>query len=218
MKDSTFKKISGAITLVNNSLYYIIAAIFMIIVGPFYLCYIGIQKLLVCLHILNEYDNRILTKKERKKMELKSKAESRQISLENYPHTTTDTRDRFLFYENRKLILPCDALVYIENEYNEELHKFFDENKEWIEHWSAWHGWDIIEVDYEDIKEGMVFPQDFKVFRHGFLWRSPCSSSEKEYDIFGNIHYYYDLNPSSEVPIKQQMKDMMQRIHSEFHI
>ena len=84
---------------------------------------------------------------------------------------------------------------------------------EWLETWQKWHGWDIIDVDYEDLKEGMFYPQDFHVFRHGFLWHSNFSSFDKESDLLGSIHYYYDIDPDSDIPIKEQMEQFMRKIY-----
>lgn len=154
-----------------------------------------------------------ITKKERENNILKEKQKNREIPLTVKNHVTPDKNDSFFFYEKRKLTIPYDKLVYVETDYCEELHHFFRDNTEWLETWQKWHGWDIAEYDYEDIKEGMLYPQDFAVFKYGFLWHSPMSSWDKESDLFANIHYYYEIDPDSDTPIKKQMELFMRQIY-----
>ena len=144
---------------------------------------------------------------------MKEKLKNREIPLTVENHVTPNKNDKFFFYEKRKLKIPYDKLVYVETDYCEKLHHFFSDNAEWLETWQKWHGWDIAEYSYEDIKEGMLYPQDFAVFKHGFLWHSPMSSWDKESDLFGNIHYYYEIDPDSDTPIKEQMELLMRQIY-----
>ena len=148
-----------------------------------------------------------------KEEQLKEKQKNREIPLTVENHVTPNKNDRFFFFEKRKLSIPYDKLVYVETEYNEKLHNFFSDNAEWLETWQKWHGWDFAEYSYEEIKEGMFYPQDFAVFKHGFLWHSPMSSWDTESDLFGNIHYYYEIDPDSDTPIKQQMELFMRQIY-----
>ena len=39
------------------------------------------------------------------------------------------------------------------------------------------------------------------------------SSWDKESDLFGNIHYYYEIDPDSDIPIKEQMELFMRQIY-----
>ena len=133
-------------------------------------------------------------------------------------HITPSKDKDFLFSEKRKIDIPHDKLVYVEAEYSEKMHRFFEENAEWLAKWQRWHGWDIAEYSSEDIKEGMLYPQDFAVFRHGFLWHAPFSTWDRESDISGAVHYYYEIDPDSATPIKEQMELLMRKLYKKFDI
>lgn len=194
---------------------YILAAIATVIAAPFLLLYWGF------VYIYNKvkgnvYDNCLnewVTKEKWEKEQYTKRIEKCEIPLVVENHVTTNKNARFLFFEKRKLVVPCDKLVYVEKEYCEEMHRFFSKNAEWLEAWQRWHGWDIVNYPSDDIKEGMLYPQDFSVFKHGFLWHSSLSSWDKDSDVFGNIHYYYEIDTDSQVPIKEQMDNMMTKIY-----
>lgn len=217
MKQETLIRIDKVLTWVDEGNTYVIAAIGTVIAIPFLLIYeawkfiVRIVKGLVYDHDSKEW----ITKEEKEKNKLKERQKNREIPLVVENHTTTNKDDRFYFFEKRKLTIPYDQLVYVENEYNEKMHRFFNDNADWLEDWQKWHGFDIANYDFEDIKEGMLYPQDFVVFKHGFLWHSPMSSWDKESDLFGNIHYYYEIDPESETSIKEQMDSFMSKIYNE---
>lgn len=156
-----------------------------------------------------------ITKEKQEKNKKAKKIDNREIPLIVENHTPTDKNGRFLFFKKRKLHIPGDQLVYVESEYNEEIHRFFTENAEWLELFQKRHGWDIVEYAEEDIKEGMLYPQDFVVFKHGFLWRSNYITLDEESSVFGKTHLYFELHPNSDASIKDQMESMMRKIYEE---
>lgn len=215
MKQKTLNRIDNILELIEKGNMYVIAGIATVIAIPF-LMLNEVWKILVKILKGKVYDSASkewITKKERENNILKEKQKNREIPLTVKNHVTPNKNDRFFFYEKRKLTIPYDRLVYVETDYCEKLHRFFSDNAEWLETWQKWHGWDIAEYSYEDIKEGMLYPQDFAVFKHGFLWHSPMSSWDKESDLFGNIHYYYEIDPDSDIPIKEQMELFMRQIY-----
>ena len=215
MKQKTLNRIDNILELIEKGNMYVIAGIATVIAIPF-LMLNEAWKCLVKILKGKVYDSASkawITKKERENNILKEKQKNREIPLTVKNHVTPNKNDRFFFYEKRKLTIPYDKLVYVETDYCEKLHHFFSDNAEWLETWQKWHGWDIAEYSYEDIKEGMFYPQDFAVFKHGFLWHSPMSSWDTESDLFGNIHYYYEIDPDSDTPIKQQMELFMRQIY-----
>ncbi|GEM_PF-2351877 len=153
------------------------------------------------------------TKEEQAQKALKEKIENREIPLVAGNHVAPQKDGKFLFFEKRKLYLQTNQLVYVETEYNEKLHRFFDDNADWIERWQYWYGLNIVKADYEDIKEGMLYPQDFSVFKHGFLWHSIFLSDDKESGIWGSEHRYHEIDPDSEIPIKEQMERFPTKIY-----
>ena len=215
MKQEALKRLDNILELIDKGNMYVIAGIATVIAIPF-LMLNEAWKCLVKILKGKVYDSASkawITKKERENNILKEKQKNREIPLTVKNHVTPNKNDRFFFYEKRKLTIPYDKLVYVETDYCEKLHHFFSDNAEWLETWQKWHGWDIAEYSYEDIKEGMLYPQDFAVFKHGFLWHSPMSSWDKESDLFGNIHYYYEIDPDSDIPIKEQMELFMRQIY-----
>lgn len=194
---------------------YIITAIAALVVLPAILILRGTKYLYGrCRGLVYDSGSDEWKTKEEHELEIRrQKIKNREIPLVVANHTPTHKNDKFLFFEKRKLRIPYDQLVYVESEYSEEIHHFFADNAEWLETWQRWHGWDIAEYDVEDIKEGMFYPQDYSVFRHGFLWCSPTNSWDEESGVYGNIHYYYELNPTSDKSLKDQMESMMRKIY-----
>ena len=215
MKQKTLIWLDNILELIDQGNLYVIAGIATVIAIPFLMLYEAWKYLVKILKgkVYDSASKEWITKKERENNILKEKQKNREIPLTVKNHVTPDKNDSFFFYEKRKLTIPYDKLVYVETDYCEKLHHFFRDNAEWLETWQKWHGWDIAEYDYEDIKEGLLYPQDFAVFKHGFFWNSPMSSWDKESDLFGNIHYYYEIDPDSDTPIKEQMELFMRQIY-----
>ena len=211
MKQEALKRLDNILDLIDKGNMYVIAGIATAVAIPFLLINEAWKYLARKLKgkVYDSASKEWITKEE----QLKEKQKNREIPLTVENHVTPNKNDRFFFFEKRKLSIPYDKLVYVETEYNEKLHNFFSDNAEWLETWQKWHGWDFAEYSYEDIKEGMFYPQDFAVFKHGFLWHSPMSSWDTESDLFGNIHYYYEIDPDSDTPIKQQMELFMRQIY-----
>lgn len=199
MKQEALIRLDNILEYIDKGNMYVIAGIATIIAIPFL--------------VINEAWKYIVRIIKGENDKLKEKLKNREIPLTVENHVTPNKNDKFFFYEKRKLKIPYDKLVYVETDYCEKLHHFFSDNAEWLETWQKWHGWDIAEYSYKDIKEGMLYPQDFAVFKHGFLWHSPMSSWDKESDLFGNIHYYYEIDPDSDTPIKEQMELLMRQIY-----
>lgn len=215
MNIKTWIKIDNAIELIFQCHVYVIVGICVLIASPFILLYKGAKhvnrkvKGLVYDSVSKEW----ITKEQMEAKILRKKIEAREMPLDVEHHVTVDKNDKFLFFSKRKLIVPYYQLVYVEAEYDECIHAFFTENAGWLETWQRWHGFDIVEYDAEDIKEGMLYPQDYAVFKHGFLWRSPVSSWDKDSEVYGNIHHYFEIDTNSEMPIKEQMERMMSKIY-----
>ena len=215
MKEKTIIRIHRIIELVDKGNIYVIVGIATLLISPF-LAIPELWKFIIRKVKGEVYDSSSGEWTTKEKLELKlqkQKIENREIPLVSKKHVEPQRNERFYFFDKRKLIIPYDKLVYVETEYNETLHSFFKDNAEWLATWQKWHGWDIINVDYDDIKEGMFYPQDFHVFRHGFLWHSNFSSFDKESDLLGSIHYYYDIDLDSDIPIKEQMEQFMRKIY-----
>lgn len=214
MKTETLVKIDKYMEKISDWNFYVLTAIPVFIAAL--LCWIFMLFKRFFMRIIGKtYDSaleRWVTKEERDKEIKNEKIKNREIDLVNDNHITPQMNARFFFFEKRKITIPYDQLVYVETDYNDKIHRFFEDNAEWLEMWQKWHGWDIVKLDYEDIKEGMFYPQDFSVFRHGFLWNSATSSWDEESEIYGNIHYYYDIDPDSDIPIKEQMDRFIRKI------
>lgn len=117
-------------------------------------------------------------------------------------------RGSFLFKGDRALKVPYDKIAYVETEPDARIRKFFEKNKEWLRQWQEWYGIDIIFVDSNQIREGMVYPQDFYVFRHGFIWQMPISAGDGiNDDERGDVAHYFELNTKDAQPLRKQMEN-----------
>lgn len=211
MKQETLIRLEQIIKKIDDGNIFVIIAIVTIVIYPFLAIY-EVGKYVVRKVTGMVYDSKSQEWISKEEM-LKEKIKNREIALKVKSHVTPNKNDRFYFFEKRELVIPYDKIVYVETTYNVKIHRFFVENAEWLDTWQKWHGWDIASYNYEDIKEGMFYPEDFAVFKHGFLWHSPMSSWDKESDIFGNIHYYYEIDPDSSTSIKEQMELFMRKIY-----
>ena len=219
MTAEAWKRAARAMEKIEKVNTNIIAGVLTAIVMPFYLPYAFAKD------IYNRLSGKIyvkgfdewITKEEHQKRIMQKKYQNRELPLPPEGHTIEDNRGRIYFFEKRKLKIPYDVVAYVETEHCAEMHRFMDENKEWLDAWQQWHGWDIRHYDAEEIKEDMLYPQDFDTFRHGFLWNSGASSSDHATGVFGSIHYYFDIDTSSDSTIKEQMDQMMSRIYNEIH-
>ena len=130
-------------------------------------------------------------------------------------HITPEANGRFLFRRDGNEEIRQDVFVYVETEYDETIRRFFENEKEWITDLQQWYGIDIIKEDGEEIKKRMVYPQDFTVLRHGFLWNT--RSVRFRDDVVENAVacLYFDINPESEVSIKEQIRMAMGRVYKE---
>lgn len=130
------------------------------------------------------------------------------------PHVTPKPTDgRFLFKEDRELKIPVNKVAYIETVHDKAIQRFLEEEKAWLQYWQEWYGIEIISVDNDSIRQGMVFPQDFTVFKHGFLWQSNINSGDGiNNGMRGDVGRYYELDPKGK-PLKEQMKDIANLIY-----
>lgn len=211
----TLNTILKAMDAIEKAELYLFCLILTIILTPFAAIYTGIRYIYRRLRgkVYDSDAKKWKTKKEIEQERLEKRIRNREVPLAVKKHKTPKEGDRFMFFEKRKLVIPYDQLVYVETEYNEAMHSFLSTEKEWLDTFQKWHGFDIVDYNYEDIREGMFYPQDFSVFKHGFLWRSNENSWDKESHIYGDIHYYYEIDPDSDIPIKDQMKSMMSKIY-----
>lgn len=145
-----------------------------------------------------------------------------RIVISELPHTLHSESDSgnlylCLFHKERKLVLDFQTIAYVENEYCERMHRFFEEQREWIKEFEEWHAWKIEFIDSMTVKEGMLFSKDFdNHMNHGFLWNTYTSSGDHEYGFVGDRHLYFDINLATDDEIKQQMHLFMSAIYSSF--
>lgn len=215
MNIQTLEKVDEMLEVVEKWNSYAIALVLTVIAVPFILLHEAWKYIVrkVRRMVYDETSKEWVTRAEYEKKIIRKRIENRELPLVMENHVSPDSTGCFLFFKKKKLTIPYDQLVYVETEYNEKLHCFFDENVEWLETWQRWFGWDIVEYDYEDIKEGMLYPVDFDVFKHGFLWHSPFSGIDQESGLNEETYYYYEINPDSEVSVEEQMEMMMSKVY-----
>lgn len=144
-----------------------------------------------------------------------SKKKVEEVQPEIKSHVTPKPNyGRFLFKEDREVKIPIDKIVYVETSPDEAISTFLEEDKDWIRFWQEWYGIDIINVDYDTIKQSMVYPQDFRSFKHGFVWQTgDWSSDEINNDKHGDIGRYFELDPKIDKSLRDQMKDFAYLIY-----
>lgn len=147
--------------------------------------------------------------------EWQQKIEHRQLSTEGLEHTVPKPDEPFFFYDKRDFNLPHGTIAYVGTKPNEKLHNFFRTEKSWLDKFTDKWGLNIVSVNIDDVRKDMFFPQDADVFRHGILWNTEYSTNEEEYGLIGSVHFYYDIDTNSEVPIKEQLKSIAHKIYDD---
>lgn len=147
--------------------------------------------------------------------EWQQKIEHRELTTEGLEHTVPKPDEPFFFYDKRCFNLPHGTIAYVETIPDEKLHKFFGTEKSWLDKFTDKWGLKIVNVNIDDVRKDMFFPQDADVFRHGILWNTEYSTNEEEYGLIGSVHFYYDIDTNSEVPIKEQLKSIAHKIYDD---
>lgn len=226
MRYETICKLEKITDTLNGVNFGIGMVLGVIICGPFYLivkggewCYKNVNRLFRK-HVLGE---KIRSKKEND--EFREKLRTREIEMATLPHSPEKAKTferrigvpEYFFYCERKHSIPAASIVYVENVYNKRMHQFFEDNKDKLDEWIAWHGWNIEFADKDALKEDMFFPQDYDTeFKHGFLWFAGYETMDPEYNVFGAAHLYFEINPTSAEDILAQMNAMMSKIYITF--
>lgn len=149
--------------------------------------------------------------KEKKAEEERRRKEARK---RRKPHATPARTGRFLFRKDRDLKVPRDKIAYVAACPDDRIDRFLRDNAPWLRQWQEWNGIDIIHADAGLLREGMVFPQDFPVFRHGFVWQLDASAGDGINEgTVGNLAFYFDLDPEAPSAMKAQMDRMADAIH-----
>lgn len=148
--------------------------------------------------------------------------EKGKIKISTLPHDRKNylhCRDNNLypFHRERKFKLGLMEIAYVENTYSKRMHRFFEEQAEWIKDFEYWHGFKIVFIDYDEMKDGMFFPQDFDDYmNHGFLCNKYISSADPEYAFICDDHMYVDINLTTDEDIKRQMHLFMSQVYNTF--
>lgn len=146
--------------------------------------------------------------------------ETGKINIAELPHDHKNYRRDsavFPFHQKNKLNLDFQEIAYVENKHCERMHRFFEEQAEWIKDFEHWHGFRIVFINCDEIKEGLLFPQDFYDYmNHGFLWNEHTSSGDPEYGFDCKNHLYVDIELTTDEDIKKQMHLFMSKVYESF--
>ncbi len=224
MKNETLYKLDDILTTVSDkqsdALAFFLAAVGTLIALPFFLIYEfgGEVYWRMKGYVRDKDTNRWISKMELAHKETNRRICNRELPLVTENHVVPKKDDPVIVFEKRKLVFPYNRLVYVETERCEKIRRFMEDDAEWLENWQQWYGYDIAEYDSELIKEGMFYPQDFAVFRHGFLCYSGRLNEDKESGLWGCMYQYYEIDPDSKIPIREQMERMIREIYKVYHL
>lgn len=224
MKNETLYKLDQILSDVDekqrDALAFCIAAVGTLIALPFLLVYEAGSEVYWRMkgYVRDKDTNRWISKMELARKETNRRIKDRELPLVTKNHVAPKKDDPIIVFEKRKLVFPYSQLVYVETKRCEKIRRFMEDDAEWLDNWQQWYGYDIAEYDAEDIKEGMLYPQDFALFRHGFLCYSGRLNEDKESGIWGCVYRYYEIDPESKIPIREQMERMIREIYKVYHL
>lgn len=145
---------------------------------------------------------------------LREKIENGEVSMADLPHNRRENDNVFSFKNDdyNPLLHKVGHFVYIENEYNEALQRFFKEKQDVIKHWEEWYGCKLVFVNQEEFLNGLCFPQDRKYLRHGLMYNGGCSTGDIEYGVTIRPWAYVELVPEVKTPLEEQFNLIAQHL------
>lgn len=224
MKTETLYKLDRILTKVDdaqtNAMVFCVSILGTIVALPFVLVYEGCKSVGRRMNglVRDKSTGDWITKEQQARKERNKRIANRELPLTIDNHVTPNKDKVFFFFEKRKLVFPYSQLVYVETVRCEKIRRFMEEDAEWLDTWTRWYGFEIVEYAAEDIKEGMFYPQDFAMFRHGFLCNSGRLNEDKESGISGCVYRYYEIEPDSKNSIREQMESMIREIYKVYNL
>lgn len=145
---------------------------------------------------------------------LRKKIENGEVSMADLPHNRRENDNVFSFKEDdhNPLLHELGHFVYVENEPNNALRKFFKEKPDVIKHWEEWYGCKLVFVDQEEFLSGLCFPQDRECLRHGLMYNGGCSTGDQEYGILIRPWAYIELVPEAKITLEEQFNLIAQHL------
>lgn len=145
---------------------------------------------------------------------LRKKIENGEVCMADLPHNRREDNNVFSFKEDKHnpLLHKIGHFVYVENEHNETLRRFFSEKQDVIRHWEEWYGCKLVSVDQEEFLKGLCFPQDREYLRHGLMYNGGCSTGDLEYGVSIRPWVYMELMPDTETSLEEQLNLIAQNL------
>lgn len=149
---------------------------------------------------------------------LKARIESGEVCMADLPHTRIEGDNVFAFHfedycgEKYKV----GSFVYVETEYNEPIHRFFEEQKEEIDKWERKYGCKILFLNQDDFFKNMCFPQERSMLKHGLLYNGGVSTSDREYSVDIHPWAYVELDPNNAIPLQGQLSLIAQYLCKDY--
>lgn len=149
---------------------------------------------------------------------LKARIERGEVCMADLPHTRIDGDNVFAFhfedYNGEKY--NRGLFVYVETEYNEPIHRFFNEQKDEVEKWENKYGCKVLFVDQDDFFKNMCFPQERCFLKHGLLYNGGVSTCDREYSVHIHPWSYIELDPNNVIPIQGQLSLIAQYLCKDY--
>lgn len=149
---------------------------------------------------------------------LKARIERGEVCMADLPHTRIDGDNVFVFhfedYNGEKY--SRGSFVYVETEYNEPIHRFFNEQKDEVEKWENKYGCRVLFVDQDDFFKNMCFPQERCLLKHGLLYNGGVSTCDREYSVHIHPWSYIELDPNNVIPIQGQLSLIAQYLCKDY--
>ena len=145
---------------------------------------------------------------------LRKKIENGEVSMADLPHNRREKDNVFSFKkdDHNPLLHEVGHFVYVENEHNDALRKFFKEKQDVIKHWEEWYGCKLVFVDQEEFFNGLCFPQDREYLRHGLMYNGGCSTGDLEYGALIRPWAYIELVPEAKTSLEEQFNLIAQHL------
>lgn len=163
---------------------------------------------LICVIIDSVKSERKVQKKEPTEKEiLKARIESGEVCMADLPHTRIEGDNVFAFHfeDFRGEKYKRGSFVYVETEYNEPIHRFFNEQKEEVDKWEKKYGCRILFLNQDEFFKNMCYPQERSMLKHGLLYNGGLSTGDMEYSVHIHPWSYIELDPDNAIPIQGQL-------------
>lgn len=140
-----------------------------------------------------------------------------EVNMADLPHSRSEGDNMFAFHydepDGREEKCAKGTFIYVESEYNEAIHQFFDEEKKVVEEWKEKYGCKILFAEQDEFLQNMCYPQERSLLKHGLLYNGGKLMCDREYSVPIRPWFYTELEPDNALSLQEQLSLIAQYMY-----